>query len=260
VRHAFPAAVLIAAAAMLITVSGQPSIWNGMRPASCLPDQCFCEIAHDQLVRQPANALSGLSFVGVGLFALTRLRRRYIRALSKPDPRAPIEFLLPMAALVLGAGTVFYHASLTFAGQTVDLFGMYLLVTMVALSIVSRTWRIPPWAIVTLGLAINVVLLVLLIEAPEYRRIVFAGLVILAVALERSVGGRAGRPDRRVFWLAAAILGGGFVIWVLDYARIACSPLSWVQGHAVWHLCGAAAVWLTLRYYTGDTRPDHRPA
>jgi hypothetical protein len=254
-RIVLAAVVVVAAAAILITVRGQPSVWNSMQPATCLPDQCFCEVTHDQLVRQPVNALSGLSFVGVGLFWLVLRRRKHVHAVSESDRRDPAEYLLATAAVILGAGTVFYHASLTLVGQTVDLFGMYLLVTVVALSILARAGLLSPRMIIALGVVINALLLVLLIVAPEYRRIVFATLVVIVVALESGVGRRAGRRDRRVFWAALATVAGGFVIWALDYTRIACSPLSWVQGHAVWHLCGAAAVWLTLRYYTGEVRP-----
>jgi hypothetical protein len=200
------------------------------------------------------NALSGLSFVGVGLFSLILRRRKHVHAVWDSAGWDPAEYLLAAAAVVLGIGTVFYHASLTFVGQTVDLFGMYLLVTVVALSILGRAGLLSPRMIIALGVVINGLLLVLLIVAPEYRRIVFATLVVIVVALESSVGRRSERRNRRMFWAALAAVAGGFVIWALDYTRIACSPLSWVQGHAVWHLCGAAAVWLTLRYYTAEIR------
>jgi dihydroceramidase len=162
---------------------------------------------------------------------------------------APVEYLFAIAALVVGAGTVLYHASLTFVGQTLDVFGMYLLVTMIGLSIVTRRYSLSARVTVAFGIVINILLLVLLVAAPEYRRIVFAGLVVLVIALESSESPPRERGGRQVFWLAAAILAGGFAVWALDYARFACSPTSWLQGHAVWHLCGAAAVWFTMRYY-----------
>lgn len=255
VRNLFAAAVIVVTAAVLLIVSGRPSVWNGMRPATCLPVDCFCEAVRDQLVRQPVNALSGLSFVGVGLLALSRRRRQQDRAPSVSGGQGPVEYLLAIAAVVVGAGTVLYHASLTFAGQTLDVFGMYLLVTMIGLSILIRRWSLSARMTVALGIVINTLLLVLLIAAPEYRRIVFAGLVVVVIALESSVSPPGERGGRHVFWLAAAILAGGFVVWAIDYARVACSPTSWLQGHAVWHLCGAAAAWLTLRYYAGhETR------
>lgn len=254
VRTVFAVAAMVVTAAILLTASGRPSVWNSMRPATCLPVDCFCEAVRDQLVRQPVNAVSGLSFVGVGLLVLSRRRRQHVHTPSVSDGEGLAEYLFAIAAVVVGAGTVLYHASLTFVGQTLDVFGMYLLVTMIGLSILTRRWSLSARMTAAPGIVINTLLLVLLIAAPEYRRIVFAGLVVLVIALESSVSPPAERGGRQTFWLAAAILGGGFVVWALDYARVACSPTSWLQGHAVWHVCGAAAVWLTMRYYAGHER------
>jgi hypothetical protein len=245
--------VLVVTSVLLVIVSGRPSVWNTMRPATCLPGDCFCEAVRDQLVRQPANALSGLSFVGVGLLALSRRRRQHRHAPESGGGELA-EYMFAIAALVIGAGTVFYHASLTFVGQTLDVFGMYLLVTMIGLSILTRRWSLSARMTVVLGTVVNTLLLVLLITAPEYRRVVFAGLVVLVIGLESSVRRRREVGGRQVFWLATAILAGGFVVWAIDYTRVACSPASWLQGHAVWHLCGAAAVWFALRYYAGQER------
>ena len=41
-----------------------------------------------------------------------------------------------------------------------------------------------------------------------------------------------------------------FVIWILDFTRTVCAPASWLQGHAVWHILGAAAAWYLFRYYS----------
>jgi hypothetical protein len=76
-RKLFAVAAIAVSAAILLIVSGRPSVWNSMRPATCLPADCFCEAVRDQLVRQPVNALSGLSFVGVGLLVLFRRRSSF---------------------------------------------------------------------------------------------------------------------------------------------------------------------------------------
>lgn len=255
VRRNLAVTIIVVTTAMLVVVSGRPSVWNTMPPATCLPGDCFCETVRDQFVRQPANALSGLSFVGVGLLALSRRRRQHRQAPESGGGELA-QYLFAIAALVIGVGTVFYHASLTFVGQTLDVFGMYLFVTMIGLSILIRRWSLSARTTVVLGVVVNTLLLVLLIAAPEYRRIVFAGLVVVLMGLESSTGWRKEAGGRRGFWLATAILAGGFVVWAMDYTRIVCSPASWLQGHAVWHLCGAAAVWFAMRYYAGPDTGD----
>ena len=95
----------------------------------------------------------------------------------------------------------------------------------------------------------NCALLGGLILLPQARRYVFAALVVLVVILE--LADRAKRPAQvqdKLFVAAVALLLGGFVAWVLDIMRITCSPESWLQGHALWHVAGALAAWLLYRY------------
>jgi hypothetical protein len=194
----------------------------------------------DQLVRQPANAVSGAAFIGVAVLVL----------LTPAAPLTPtFRALYAAAAAIIGAATIFYHASLTFAGQTADVLGMYLIVTLVLVDQLARrqAWRAHQVAITyLLG---NCALLGGLILLPQARRYVFAALVLLVVILE--LAGRAKRPAQvqdKLFVAAVALLLGGFVAWVLDIMRITCSPESWLQGHALWHVAGALAAWLLYRY------------
>ena len=46
-----------------------------------------------------------------------------------------------------------------------------------------------------------------------------------------------------------------FAIWIADLTRTWCNGNSLIQGHAVWHLLNAAAVWTAYRYYRSE-RPD----
>lgn len=217
-----------------------PSIWGGWRAATCFPDHCFCEAMRDQLVRQPANAVSGAAFLGVAVLVLT----------APAGPLTPtFRALYAAAAAIIGAATIFYHASLTFAGQTADVLGMYLIVTLVLVDQLARqqAWRAHRLAATyLLG---NSVLLGGLILLPHARRYVFAALVVLVIILE--LAGRAKRSaqvQNKLFSAAVALLLGGFVAWVLDIMRITCSPESWLQGHALWHVAGALAAWLLYRY------------
>jgi hypothetical protein len=215
--------------------------WSTWRPATCFPDHCFCEAIRDQLVRQPANTLSGAAFLGVALLVLFS-RRGSINAVYTQ--------VFAGACALVGIGTIFYHASLTFVGQTVDVLGMYLVATFVVLYNLSRIRLLPPRTFAATYIAGNAALLAGLIMVPLARRYIFAALILLAIALE--VGARRNNPtapgDTRAFAAALVILLGGFAIWTLDITRAVCAPQSWLQGHAVWHLAGAASTWLVFRY------------
>src|SRR5688572_1265269 len=132
--HVLTAAGLTAVGAgILLGIATQPSIWDSWRPAACMPDRCFCEAVRSQLIRQPANAASGLAFAGVALLVLfAGVPDSSGASLSRLNLFAahPVYLILYAgAALLIGLGTVFYHASLTFWGQTADVLGMYLIAT-----------------------------------------------------------------------------------------------------------------------------------
>ena len=215
--------------------------WTTWRPATCFPDHCFCEAIRDQVVRQPANTLSGAAFLAVALLVL-RSRSGSINAVYAR--------LFAGACALVGAGTMFYHASLTFVGQTVDVLGMYLVATFVVLYNVSRIRYLPPRTFAAAYIGGNTVLLAGLILIPAARRYIFAALIILAVALELTARRRIPQAigDTKAFAAALLVLLAGFAIWTLDITRLVCAPHSWLQGHALWHLAGAASTWLVFRY------------
>lgn len=219
--------------------------WQQWRAASCMPDACFCEAIRDGWIRQPANTVSSLAFLAVAALVLADSRaQRLGGGREDGDARAPGAPLV-FALLVIGGGSAFYHASLSFAGQFVDVFGMYLLATFIIAASLRRGRVIASGTLGAGYVAANAMLAIALFVMPSIRRQVFAALVIAGVALEL----RGGARGRRRLLAAVALLGAGFALWALDLTRVACAPASWAQGHAAWHVLGAAAAWQLWRYY-----------
>jgi len=214
--------------------------WTAWRPASCYPSACFCEAVRDGWVRQPANAVSSLSFVIVALMVVTSSH-------ASKQYGTNIRAIYVLALLVIGLGSALYHASLTFAGQFVDVFGMYLIATFVILYNLRRTNRISDRSVTTAYVLSNVVLAIALFTIPVLRRYLFG--VLIAVGLLLEVRNPRTDLDTRHLRAAALLLAAGFVIWVADITGYACSPNSLMQGHAVWHILGAMASWKLYRFY-----------
>jgi dihydroceramidase len=151
------------------------------------------------------------------------------------------KYLFWAATTLIGLGSAFFHASLSFVGQTFDVLGMYLLATLVLLWSAQRRlgWSMRQRVIAyVLG---NAALLTLLILEPALRRYVFAAVIVGVLFLERQNDPLLPGTSRRFLAWAAGLLAIGFLIWVLDITRTVCDPASNFQGHAAWHLCGAAS-------------------
>lgn len=232
--------------------------WHGWQPASCMPSSCFCEGIRPGTVAQPANAWSSLGFALIGLLVLGQCGND-LSAHKRRERWNPMTRQLGYAAtygvalIVIGLGSAFYHASLTFVGQFFDVMGMYLLATFILLYNLDRWRTMPRKSFVVTYLAANLMLAYLLIELPILRRWIF-GVILLAALAPEFLRRRRRRVDIQTKYLraAVAIMLTAFIIWILDYAKVLCDPASWLQGHALWHLLGAQAAGYLYLYYRSE--------
>lgn len=209
-----------------------------------MPSYCFCEAIRSDGIKQPANTWSSLAFVVVAGMVL-------MRRTGKPSAgRAGYPLLYAFTLLVIGFGSAYFHATLSFRGQFADVLGMYLLATVALLYSIDRVHPLSAPTLGTSYLATNALLAMLLYWMPVVRRVVFASLIVALLIVEILIRRKRGSSsDIRHLKIAAAIMALAFVIWILDFTRILCRPESWIQGHAVWHVLGAVAAWYLLLYF-----------
>jgi len=240
----------LCALAFLAVLSALDSQWGAYAPATCTATRCFCELPRTgALLLQPANTWSSFGYVLVGgLLLFLPYGRDPASAFSAQMGRA-----LGVTAVAVGIGSGLLHATLTLWGQFLDVLGMYLVGSFLLVSAVSRWGRIPDGAAVALYAALCASLVGLLIALPEVRRWLFTVLLLIAIVAELTFA-RPLRPGARLgFYLAGLIAtAAAFGIWVLDQEGVICAPGSLFQGHAVWHLLGAASLWLTFLYYRSE--------
>ncbi|MCU0633934.1 MAG: ceramidase [Gemmatimonadaceae bacterium] len=236
--------------------------WTTWRPASCLP-RCFHEADHGGAVRQPANTFSSLAFALVGLAVVVAARRsrvsapRVVRPALATSPLLAALFAFSLVAI--GLGSAFFHASLTFVGQTADVTGMYLLATFTIVHARMAHDRPGRARALRLYALLNGALLVLLIVAPAARRWLFALLLAVGFALEWQHTRRTARsPTRLLRSLGVLLLA--FAVWVVDVLAWPLPPTHWLQGHALWHVLGAYATWELWRHYNAPSAHADRAA
>jgi hypothetical protein len=226
--------------------------WAQFQPATCLATHCFCETPRTgSLVLQPANSWSSLGFVIVGAWIM----------LGSRDQRPDTAFTgwparwFGFAAVLIGVGSFLLHATLTLWGQFYDVLGMYLLSGFIFAYAVQRWRGLSNWAALALYLATCAILITCLWLMPETRRWLFAIVLAIAIGVELILA-RPRRSDVRVAWFHYGLVANAaaFGIWILDNTRTLCAPDSLIQGHAIWHLLGAVAVYFNYQYYRSERR------
>ena len=243
---------LAAAAASLGLLATLGPDWTQFAPATCRATHCFCETPRaGALVLQPSNSWSSFGFVIIGIWiALANFRQA--------DNRGTAFAGLPavwfgLTSIVIGIGSFLLHATLTLWGQFFDVLGMYLTSAFLIAYAVHR-WR--GWSggtAIALYLGLCAVLLGFLIAIPETRRWLFAVVLIGAIIIELGFA-RPLRASIEVRWYVYGILlqATAFAIWILDLTGIWCNGTGLVQGHAVWHLLNAAALYSNYLYYRSE--------
>ena len=229
--------------------------WASWQPATCLQvEGCFCEADQStESVRQPANAWSSFAYVVVGSWILVGAA-----VATAGGPYQPlIGAAVGVNAVIIGVGSAFYHASLTFTGQFFDILGMYLLAVLM---LVYALQRVLGWSLtraVGVYVALSVALAIVQVAWPDTRRYLFALVLLVALGVELIYRRRAA-PKIQTLWfhLGLGLFALAFLVWILDTTGVLCAPNSLVQGHALWHLLGAAAVACLHLYYRSETRHD----
>jgi dihydroceramidase len=243
-------AAMLATLTMLILSGYSSSQWDAMQPATCLPDGCFCErVSTTEPIRQPVNTVSSLAFVLIGIWILVVAGQA-----SQPHPfTLGHRVMLGLSIVLIGVGSAFYHASMTFVGQFFDILGMFLMTSLMLAYALQRVFDWPFWTAATAYFALNAVLTVIQLLIPETRRYIFAVVLMLALLVEVVVWFRL-EPARDYRWMWFGL--GGFalawIIWLLDNSKLVCAPDSVLQGHAVWHVLGAMAAACTWAWYASE--------
>lgn len=230
--------------------------WSRFSPATCTETRCFCEMPRSgAILLQPANSFSSFGYVFVGCLMILMARSR---EWTSAFPR-PAAFVLGCGAIIVGIGSALLHATLTLWGQFYDVAGMYLISAFFLVSAVAK-WRGLADRHAAIGYALlSALLIAVLIALPEVRRSLFGAILIIAIILE-VIFARPLRPQVRTRYYVAGLIANAvaFVIWTLDQGGQLCAPDSLLQGHAIWHLLGALALWFVFLYYRSERSADQQ--
>lgn len=197
----------------------------------------FCEEYRPGWIKQPANTWSSLAFVAVGVALAFRAR-------------AGRSGLMALLIVLLGPGSMVFHATMAPWSGAADAASMQLFVGFAGLRSLARFAPFLDRRFAAVSGVLAACLAVLKAADPWGSNLVF-GLLLGVLALAETWSA-VREPEGDRMWLAAAVVlfGAAFAVWFLsNTGGPLCSPRSLLQGHAVWHLlCALAAGALFLHF------------
>lgn len=220
----------------------------------------FCEVS-DGLVRQPVNTYSNLGFITAGLLiAWQQAAGRFQR---RDNPWFRDDFMsvfYASLAVLLGPGSMAMHATMSSLGGTFDLLSMYLIASFIFSYAFYRLMGWRQWGFV--GTFVFSMIVMLIGHHIEYKfpfvgfaGSFFFGLFLLVAAALELIHHRFRRKTVKFKFALASLLTmiAAITIWKLSQTgNIWCVPDSMIQGHGVWHLLCALALYLMYRFYVSE--------
>ena len=225
--------------------------WSGWTP----PNVNWCEQELCSWVTNPAGTWSNLAYVVLGLWMI-----REARAASERG--GPNLAALGPASILVGVLSGIYHASYTYFLQFFDFVGMFVFCfTVISENALRLGWVGPSrkLAFFVGGVVGFSALVPLLTELGIAIQPLVAFLIALALGQELTLRRRARERglhvEYRPFWIGLGFLAAGGLFSALDVTRVWCDPTNhWLQGHAVWHVLTAIALFAFFRFYAGLAR------
>jgi hypothetical protein len=221
----------------------------------------FCEAARDGYIKQPANTWSNIGFITAGLASawllMTGKYKQNSNALTRSNFTAVFFSCL---AIFLGPGSMAMHATETEIGGELDMLSMYLVCSFMTAYAMQRFYNWKPLQFT----AVFVLAIIICEVAGLYHKhiplidyagnLIFAFFISLAVVFEMLnsfVRKKQHEKKWGIFGLISLITA--FIIWNFwKNDSPLCDPYSLIQGHAIWHLLDALAVFFLFRFYVSE--------
>ena len=268
--HVFSWSILLLLAALLVLITLPAStrdFWDGWRESHGLRNPSYTEqIFISEIIRTRANTWSNLSYILVGLYAIALSlhdRRQPITAASGYVVQTPVMSLtFGVACCILGLGSGLFHASLTRIGQQIDVAAMYMpLLTLCAVnlgrwlpaSFNMRQRLFPCW--IPLLILVAVCSVMLFVYKWSMSSVVVLSSLIALVGVSIVADQFRNSRQLNLGWvlLSFTLLVAAVACRELDIARRFSSPQSWLQGHALWHICTSLSLASIYVYYRSET-------
>uniref|UniRef100_UPI004047EF81 ceramidase domain-containing protein n=1 Tax=Algoriphagus sp. TaxID=1872435 RepID=UPI004047EF81 len=234
-------------------------VWEGLVVSKSALTVEYCEFNHpERLFHQPVNTYSNLIYFFYGL-VVAQLGLKDRKGFSNPKVNTVQKFplltmLLAANFIYLSFGSGFFHSSLTWIGQRIDMNATYgLTLSLICIGLVQVLIKKELSSRVQLGI-VGCLLLLIAFFMPLALQISSSILLpsLFLILLALGSINYFQYPSQRIpllGLLSFALLAIAIQIRTMDVAKINCDPMSIWQGHALWHFLTATSSLCMYLYF-----------
>ncbi len=235
------------------------SVWTGMKISQSAVTVEYCEFNHpERLFHQPINTYSNLIYFFYGLLifqlALKDLKLVEVKGVNSVRSSSYLSILLAANFIYLSFGSAFFHSSLTWIGQRVDMNATYgLTLSLICIGLVQVLVKKELTKQIQVGLVVGMLLLIagfLPLALQISSSILLPSLFFILLVL--GIINYFQYPSQRsplLGLLSFVLLAVAIQIRSMDVAKINCDPMSIWQGHALWHFLTATSSLCMYLYF-----------
>ena len=235
------------------------SVWTGMKVSQSAVTVEYCEFNHpERLFHQPINTYSNLIYFFYGLLvfqlALKDLKLVGVKGVNSVRSYPYLSILLAANFIYLSFGSAFFHSSLTWIGQRVDMNATYgLTLSLICIGFVQVLVKKELTKQIQIGLVVGMLLLIagfLPLALQISSSILLPSLFLILLVL--GIINYFQYPSQRsplLGLLSFVLLAVAIQIRSMDVAKINCDPMSIWQGHALWHFLTATSSLCMYLYF-----------
>jgi hypothetical protein len=235
------------------------SIWDGMTLSKSAINVEYCEFNNvEKLFHQSMNTYSNLAYFFFGVLILLMAsedgKNRGLITLNRLEQFPRLSAFMGFCFIYLSFGSAFFHASLTWVGQRMDMNGTYSI--SIGLLGIGLYHAFPKIQLTNLQKKLYIGALgVLLLAFFQIHLMISSGVLLPVLILSNLILTLITYIQfRKKYFLLIPILSLVLMVIAIkirtfDVQKVGCDPHSWYQGHSLWHLLTAISSFCSYAFY-----------
>ena len=258
-RNALLGTGLLMGIALSLDFLFNSSVWMGMKVSQSAITVEYCEFNRpERLFHQPINTYSNLIYFFYGLLVLQLALKDFklvgVKGVNSVRNSPYLSILLAANFIYLSFGSAFFHSSLTWIGQRIDMNATYgLTLSLICIGMVQVLVKKELSKQMQVGLVLGMLLLIagfLPLALQISSSILLPSLFFILLVI--GIINYFQYPSQRsplLGLLSFVLLAVAIQIRSMDVAKINCDPMSIWQGHALWHFLTATSSLCMYLYF-----------